>query len=165
MTAQQNRAVGWDHLICDYPVPRPQRALIPAVPGVYVFLTRDSLVVYVGVTWTSLRRRLTTKHEVMSQYLDRPTYGDLGAIWWLPLPGATISDLYDREKRLYQHYETWWNQGNKSIREWMDRHGYTEWPEPRPWHGADIDHPGDCATWARDGGAQDADGTSAGDVA
>jgi hypothetical protein len=153
----------WFQLTCGYPIPQNQRSLIPEAAGVYVWLTRDGNVAYVGQTGDKdgdlcrrgqgcqcgLRGRLTT-HKFMRDYQRDPAYGDLGGVRWLEIPDSTEHERRAFEKRLEDHYLPWWNKGSKTRVWWARRLGFNHesWPAPRYWHGADVDHDGDCASWA-----------------
>jgi hypothetical protein len=147
----------WSHITCDYPIPRLQRPLIPEVAGVYVCLTPEGGVAYIGESSDKvcpgdkrgLRGRITTS-KILRDHYHNPEHAPMGAVWWFEMPGSTLRERMDFEKRLYEHYTPWSNFGSTTRVQVAKRHGFTAetWPAARPWHGADTDHPGDCATWA-----------------
>lgn len=143
------RRGGWDGIACWRPIPRALRATIPTCRGVYVFLTTEGRVAYIGKTSDhpgaarpgskrGLRGRISSNVHIGS-YIKKygDAYGPLGGIIWRAMPELTDSEVYRFEQRLIAAYLPW--AGNSAR--WRARtaaaRGFTieTWPEPAPWRG------------------------------
>jgi hypothetical protein len=152
-TAHHLPLAQWSRPIHGYPIPLELRPTIPAVAGVYVFLTRDGNVAYVGQTADppvprsdcGLLGRITN-HASMRLYQRDPQYGDLGGVCWLEMPGSTYQQRRDLEGLLEDHYVPYWNKSDKDRVGWAKKLGLDpdNWPPPRRWHGAAVDRACTC---------------------
>lgn len=165
---QKLRAMRWTY-VGGYPITDARLDAIPTDPGVYVFVNWAARVLYIGQSGTpgsgtcrskgescgcGLRGRIRN-HRYMREDLADPARDDPEGVWWSALPGVAPDDRVVLEALLYNHYLPWRNFSTADLTKFARTYDLDpeDWPDARPWHGADIDHPGDCSTWARAGRA------------